>query len=133
MAELLKKGVAFMATEKESVVIKDGPTKHFLMDALEYAYDRLNPFVTEFTIEDRGKIWIKIISLAHEDGSGKSFLFEGYIHSAMFRLEGYENAYSHRDENRRIHGCYNTAIKKGWLKLGFPPLRKLDTAAIYNS
>jgi len=111
-----------MATDQELVVIKGGPAKHVLLDALGYAYDRLNPFIVEFNAKDRGKVKLQITSLGHEDGSGVSFLFEGYVKSLMFELEDGGNSHMHRDDNRRVHGWYNTNNQQGWLKLGYPPL-----------
>ena len=98
--------------------IYDGPSREALFDALRLAYDKIRPTV-ELTVENgmlvgeegaqawcSSKILFKVIGLEHEDGSGTSFNFEGYI----VPVPGWI-----KEPSELIHGYFNTRTRKGTL------------------
>jgi len=101
-----------------SIRILVGPCSHTLFDACKYAYDQnIRPDrIAWFGIKDDDpketdpfKLWVRIISIEHEDGSGKSFNLKGYVSTSCEKLayrgkrfEAYYNAGSTRHGEIRI-------------------------------
>lgn len=109
------KGVDFMSIELH-FNITNGPSIHRLIDAFKYAYDRENPHKATFSMleEETGKKnepvtrKVTITTLEHEDGSGNSFLFKGYM-----GILPYESRFS---TVYKVSGWYNTKTNKGYIK-----------------
>jgi hypothetical protein len=72
--------------------IIDGPGDHALIDSYRTTYND-QAFRVWFTVDDVLEIEVRITALKHEDGSGHSHLFEGFVtgtkagrvKSSMFR------------------------------------------------
>lgn len=106
-----------MANQNEVYDVLDGgPSNHALVDSLKYAFDKNYPHYAEFTIKGFGKIRVQILSLTHEDGSGRSFLFRGYIKSVF--IEG-NIPRCCLDPNKKVHGYFHTASQRGWIEAGW--------------
>lgn len=95
---------------KMVLVIVDGPSKDRLFDACKYAYEK-NPIEVDFKFDPPDGLGqvetknLKITSIEHEDGSGFSLNFNGYI-DAKPSTEKYFLPY-------RITAYYNTKSRKG--------------------
>ena len=111
-----------MATNLTTYSITDGPTKNLLFDSLKYAYsdDEHITMYPTFSINSKmtvgsgasslfiiHKINLKIVGIRHEDGSGKSFIFEGYV-------TGGDERYG---RNKLVSGYYNARTKKGNIEI----------------
>lgn len=104
--------------------ILGGPCSHTLSDAWKYAYDEKidGEHIAYFSIKSptdldprfKGKdftLWVKITSLQHEDGSGKSFNLEGFV-SKRCPIESLKG--------KRFEAYYNTAsIRHGFIRIHF--------------
>lgn len=109
-----------MATNSNSFTIVDGPTKNLIFDSLKYAYsdDEHITMCPTFSIDSKmrvgnvssqlkviHKINLKIVGLRHEDGSGHSLIFEGYITGGDVKC------------NKLVKGYYNARTKKGGINI----------------
>jgi hypothetical protein len=69
--------------------IVDGPNRDYLFDALKYVQDKDVQMPVEFTVyrdsnlrgslAPKTTVSVHLLKLGHEDGSGHSLLFEGFI------------------------------------------------------
>ena len=98
--------------------IISGPESGLLWDAAKYAFKKNIPDLVFFEIknpfpelipDETVKIWVKILGIEHEDGSGKSFNIHGYVSKACpigryasRRFFAYYNAGSPRHGELRI-------------------------------
>lgn len=103
---------------KEVHEIFDGPSREALFDALRLAFDT-EPKV-EFTVNTGARLsgpvetsaWIgakilfKVIGLEHEDGSGNSFNFEGYIMPPPGKVVNVGHM-------EMVRGYFNTKTRRG--------------------
>jgi len=113
--------VALMATTNLTrYTIVDGPVSNLLFDALKYAFSKENriKIYPTFSIDSKlkvgklssqikiiQKINLKIVGLHHEDGSGHSFLFEGYVVGGDLIHDGL------------VSGYYNARQKAGYINI----------------
>ena len=101
-----------MGYNKDLFTITDGPSRDLLWTHTQFHYDKGVSIPLTFTVEQNGNAVkfsdVKVNSIAHEDGSGNSFLIKGYfqIRSAdgTVRNAGYE-------------GCYNTKGRSGYIRI----------------
>ena len=105
-----------MAITVVNDTITKGPANHGFVDALKYAFDSDNPHLVELTINGIGKIKVQIMLIAHEDGSGKKFLFTGYVRSAFNESN---LLYCCSDREKKIHGYYDSRAQQGWAGPGW--------------
>ncbi len=93
--------------------IVNGPSRDGLIDAFKYAYDEANRHICRFTLENEaGKTEVeakiieieRVTKIAHEDGSGYSFLFTCYYGTANSKL------------HIKANGYYNARSRRGWLQ-----------------
>lgn len=110
--------------------ITEGPSKMDLITALAYAFDKRNPFYVEFEtrlvdteddeqqqlaryLYDRkyGHLVVRIQSLEHEDSSGMSFNFKGFVMSRRPHSKDFITTHS-------VDGWYSvSALRKGYLNV----------------
>lgn len=113
-----------MNTEGKSFDVVNGPSKDRLIDAFKYAYSKQTQISVKFSVvlsytapkDDPSCVRLimliddfHIVSLQHENGSGHSFIVEGYcqasLHSGTTQLEPYDyNMY------------YNAKTRKGTIE-----------------
>lgn len=113
-------------SEDGQVTIVDGPSKFDLMVAF---FDRFGPYGTtrqrgsqksvafatgRLTSSDRSRAGavaaiVKVDSLAHEDGSGHSFMFTGRLAEGTTLFRGSTG-------DGRVEGYYNSRTREGFIK-----------------
>lgn len=104
--------------------IVGGPSRSTLFDACMYAYDPDTTIAVKFDIPrgytaPKGHLGcayiplkvenLKITSILHEDGSGYSFILNGYCDTDL--SIGGKNLTSHKFE-----AYYNAKTRKGWIR-----------------
>ena len=95
-----------MSTNGTVFKIIDGPNRNDLMNAFIYAYDSdIGVKICTFTVDkgqEKRHVNMRIVELAHEDGSGYSFILKGYygINKPIIRAVGY----------------YHARTREGWLR-----------------
>ncbi len=87
----------------EKFNIKNGPSKHVLIDAFKYAYDPAGIINLDFKVEISKGEYAKlddfnIIAISHEDGSGESFNLSGWcrINGSYYSFTAYYST-KHRE------------------------------------
>ena len=93
------------------IYIKKGPSNHALVDAFKYAYDENNRHIALFTTEAGDLIGLRIVGLEHEDGTGKSISYVGYIRYIMFEHGAPSGLYI----GCKVHGWQKPTAKRCWM------------------
>lgn len=115
-----------MDTKKVYGIIA-GPNKDILFDACKYAYSKNSTIKVDFTVvigytappSDPRSAYIpmkigdfKIVGITHEDGSGESFLLQGYCKADLSSTGGVSTSYS----DYRFKAYYNAKSRRGHVK-----------------
>lgn len=95
--------------------IVKGPSKMALMFAL-FDSDRRGGKTASFEVEESGttaqkpkRLVIRINTVSHEDGSGESWCFNGYVVSAWDSTTNLKS--------KSVEGWFRTTTRTGWVKI----------------
>lgn len=99
----------------------NGPSSDRLVDAYKYSYDKRDPHTVDFTDRDGNVYTVKVTGVAHEDASGQSHMFRGYL--VHFLFNGPDGLFDHRIDNVHVRGYwYAGSPRRGWIEFHSNPI-----------